>query len=66
MYDTMCAAQMTLKSAYEFRTLQDSGLKKLAKEVFDEELPTFEAVKSKAAMRLLPMYARIPSMVVLN
>lgn len=44
VYDTMCAAQMTLKGAYEFRTLQDSGLKKLAKEVFDEELPTFEAV----------------------
>lgn len=33
VYDTICAAQMTLKSNYEFRKLADSGLKRLASEI---------------------------------
>lgn len=44
VYDTICAAQMTLKNNYEFRTLQDSGLKTLAIEICDEPLPSFSAV----------------------
>ena len=32
VYDTICAAQMTLKNNYAFRKLADSGLKKLAEE----------------------------------
>ena len=44
VYDTICASQMTLKSAFEFRKLSDSGLKTLARELFDEALPTFETV----------------------
>ena len=44
VYDTICAAQMTLKSNYEFRKLADSGLKKLASEICHEPLPTFSDV----------------------
>jgi len=44
VYDTICAAQMTLKSNYEFRKLADSGLKKLAAELCHEPLPTFTEV----------------------
>lgn len=44
IYDTICAAQMTLKSNYEFRKLADSGLKKLASEICHEPLPTFSDV----------------------
>ena len=44
MYDTICAAQMTLKSNYAFRKLADSGLKKLAEELCHERLPTFSDV----------------------
>ena len=44
VYDTICAAQMTLKSNYEFRKLADSGLKKLALEICHEPLPTFSDV----------------------
>lgn len=44
VYDTVCAAQMTLKSNYEFRKLADSGLKKLASEICHEPLPTFSDV----------------------
>lgn len=46
VYDTICAAQMTLKSNYEFRKLADSGLKKLASEICHEPLPTFSDVTS--------------------
>ena len=42
VYDTICAAQMTLKNNYEFRSLGDSGLKKLACDICEEKLPTFE------------------------
>ena len=44
VYDTICAAQMTLKNNYEFRTLQESGLKTLAMEICGEPLPSFTAV----------------------
>ncbi len=44
VYDTICAAQMTLKNNFEFRTLADSGLKKLAAELCHEPLPTFSEV----------------------
>lgn len=44
VYDTICASQMTLKNVCEFRKLNDSGLKRLAGELFGEELPTFSAV----------------------
>jgi DNA polymerase-1 len=43
-YDTIAAAQMTLKSNTAFRTLSDSGLKTLAQELFSAELPSFETV----------------------
>ena len=44
VYDTICAAQMSLKNDYEFRKLQESGLKRLAEELFGEPLPSFSAV----------------------
>ena len=44
VYDTICAAQMTLKSNYEFRKLADSGLKRLAVELCHEHLTTFSDV----------------------
>lgn len=44
VYDTICASQMSLKSIYDFRTLSDSGLKRLAGELCGEELPTFTVV----------------------
>ncbi|NLH02040.1 MAG: bifunctional 3'-5' exonuclease/DNA polymerase, partial [Clostridiales bacterium] len=43
-YDTIAAAQMTLKSNTAFRTLSDSGLKALAQELFGAGLPSFETV----------------------
>lgn len=44
VYDTICASQMSLKSIYEFRKLNESGLKRLAEELFGEPLPTFSHV----------------------
>ena len=44
VYDTICAAQLTLKSNYEFRKLADSGLKRLSAEICHEPLPTFSDV----------------------
>ena len=44
VYDTICAAQMSLKNDYAFRRLQESGLKRLAEELFGEPLPSFSAV----------------------
>lgn len=44
VYDTICAAQMTLKNHYEFRQLKDSGLKRLAEELCGESLPSFSSV----------------------
>lgn len=43
-YDTIAAAQMTLKNSTEFRTLNDSGLKKLVPELLNKDLPTFKEV----------------------
>lgn len=44
VYDTICASQMSLKSTYEFRKLNESGLKKLAAELLGEPLPSFSSV----------------------
>lgn len=44
VYDTIAAAQMSLKSHTEFRKLTDSGLKKLAAELCSEPLPSFTDV----------------------
>lgn len=44
VYDTIAASQLSMKSAMEFRALAESGLKKLAGELCEEELPTFSAV----------------------
>lgn len=44
IYDTMAAAQMTLKNDTEFRKLSDSGLKKLVPEIFGIDLPSFDEV----------------------
>lgn len=44
IYDTLAAAQMTLKTDTEFRKLADSGLKKLVPELLNIELPSFEDV----------------------
>ena len=44
VYDTIAAAQMTLKNPWEFRGLGDSGLKKLVPELLGVELPTFSEV----------------------
>jgi DNA polymerase-1 len=43
-YDTLAAAQMTLKSKWEFRNLRDCGLKLLAAQLFGADMPSFEAV----------------------
>ena len=48
VYDTMAAAQLTLKTKTEFRKLSDSGLKKLVPELLKENLPTFGEVVSQA------------------
>lgn len=44
VYDTIAAAQMTLKNKFEFRKLFDCSLKKLAADLCKEPLPTFSAV----------------------
>ena len=43
-YDTIAAAQLTLKSPWEFRSLYDSGLKTLATGLFGADMPSFSAV----------------------
>ena len=43
-YDTIAAAQLTLKSGTAFRSLSDSGLKTLVPQLFDTELPDFLTV----------------------
>lgn len=47
VYDTICASQMSLKSIYEFRKLNESGLKRLAEELFGEPLPSFSSVTDR-------------------
>ena len=44
VYDTVVAAQLTLKGDYEFRELSECGLKKLVPYLYGVELPTFEEV----------------------
>ncbi len=44
VYDTICASQMSLKSIYEFRKLNESGLKRLAEELFGEPLLSFSRI----------------------
>lgn len=44
VYDTICAAQMCLKNTFEFRKLNECGLKRLAEELFNEPLPSFSTV----------------------
>ena len=44
VYDTIAAAQMTLANAYDFRKLNECGLKHLAKKLLGESLPTFSDV----------------------
>ena len=44
VYDTIAAAQLTLKAPMEFRELSDSGLKTLALNLCHEPLPSFTAV----------------------
>lgn len=48
IYDTMAAAQLTLKTDAEFRNLGDSGLKTLVPELIGIELPSFESVTQGA------------------
>ncbi len=43
-YDTIAAAQLTLKNRWEFRNLHDSGLKLLATQLFHAEMPRFNDV----------------------
>ncbi|GHU38199.1 hypothetical protein FACS1894105_11740 [Clostridia bacterium] len=44
VYDTICAAQMTLKNNTDFRKLSDSGLKTLASQLLDTKLPSYDEV----------------------
>jgi DNA polymerase-1 len=44
VYDTIAAAQLTLKGNTGFRTLADSGLKTLVPALLDMELPSFSEV----------------------
>lgn len=44
VYDTIAAAQLTLKSSTAFRGLSDSGLKTLVPQLFGVELPDFLTV----------------------
>jgi DNA polymerase-1 len=43
-YDTISAAQLSLKNRTEFRTLGDCGLKRLVPQLFGVEMPSFETV----------------------
>ena len=43
-YDTIAAAQLTLKAPFEYRTLHDSGLKLLAIQLYGADMPSFEKV----------------------
>lgn len=44
IYDTLAAAQMTLKTETEFRKLSDCGLKNLVQDLIKDTLHTFEEV----------------------
>ncbi len=49
VYDTIAAAQMTLKNNTTFRALSDSGLKTLVPALLGAELPTFAEVTAGRA-----------------
>ena len=53
VYDTLAAAQVTLKTQTEFRKLADSGLKKLVSELLNIELPSFEDVTQRVYFDML-------------
>ena len=58
VYDTIAAAQLTLKSSTAFRGLSDSGLKTLVPQLFGVELPDFRSVTDgKFFDELSPQYA---------
>ena len=48
VYDTICASQMSPKSTYEFRNLNESGLKRLAEE--EEQESVFLSIHCKASV----------------
>lgn len=56
-YDTIAAAQLTLKNTFEFRSLTDSGLKTLVPELLGETMPTFEEVTAGRYFDALPSNA---------
>lgn len=55
-YDTIAAAQLTLKTPFEFRGLSDCGLKRLVPELIGDELPTFEEVTDGRFFDELPSH----------
>lgn len=55
-YDTIAAAQLTLKDTFEFRGLGDSGLKRLVPELLGDELPSFEDVTEGRFFDELPSH----------
>jgi DNA polymerase-1 len=56
-YDTIAAAQLTLKSNYEFRGLGDSGLKTLVPKLLHADLPNFGEVTEGKFFDELPSHA---------
>ena len=56
-YDTIAAAQLTLKSSYEFRGLGDSGLKTLVPQLLGVALPTYREVTEGKSFDELPSHA---------
>ena len=44
VYDTICAAQMTLCGNYKYRGLKECGLKYLVKDLLKKHIPTFSEV----------------------
>ena len=55
-YDTIAAAQLTLKGTFEFRGLGDSGLKRLVPELLGDALPSFEDVTEGRFFDELPSH----------
>lgn len=55
-YDTIAAAQLTLKNTFEFRGLGDSGLKRLVPELLGDVLPSFEDVTEGRFFDELPSH----------
>lgn len=55
LYDTIAAAQLTLKNDTDFRTLSDSGLKTLVPELLGVELPKFSEVTAGRHFDELPL-----------